>query len=71
MAGGPCRAQWLGSASDIDVGVLAGLDHGNITVIRHDLERDGVPGGGFDLIHTRLVLEHLRHQQPPRRSWQP
>jgi SAM-dependent methyltransferase len=47
-------------ASDIDVGGLAGLDHGNITVIRHDLERDGLPGGGFDLIHARLVLEHLR-----------
>jgi hypothetical protein len=47
-------------ASDIDVGGLGGLDHGNITVIRHDLERDGLPGGGFDLIHARLVLEHPR-----------
>jgi SAM-dependent methyltransferase len=47
-------------ASDIEVGALAGLDHGSINVLRHDLERDSVPGGGFDLIHARLVLEHLR-----------
>ena len=68
-AGRGSMARWLAGrvspsgsvlASDIDVGALAGLDRGNITVIRHDLERDGVPGGGFDLIHARLVLEHLR-----------
>ena len=68
-AGRGSMAAWLAGrvsargsvlASDIDVRALAGLDHGNITVIRHDLERDGVPGGGFDLIHARLVLEHLR-----------
>ncbi|MBV9094851.1 MAG: class I SAM-dependent methyltransferase, partial [Streptosporangiaceae bacterium] len=68
-AGRGSMARWLAGrvspsgsvlASDIDGGALAGLDRGNITVIRHDLERDGVPGGGFDLIHARLVLEHLR-----------
>jgi SAM-dependent methyltransferase len=68
-AGRGSMARWLAGrvspsgsilASDIDVGALTGLDHGNITVIRHDLERDGVPGGGFGLIHARLVLEHLR-----------
>jgi SAM-dependent methyltransferase len=68
-AGRGSMARWLAGrvsgrgsvlASDIDVGALAGLDHGNITVIRHDLERDDLPGGGFDLIHARLVLEHLR-----------
>jgi SAM-dependent methyltransferase len=68
-AGRGSMARWLAGrvtatgsvlASDIDVGALTGLDHGNITVIRHDLERDGLPDGGFDLIHARLVLEHLR-----------
>jgi SAM-dependent methyltransferase len=68
-AGRGSMARWLAGrvstrgsvlASDIDIGALAGPDHGNITVIRHDLERDGLPGGGFDLIHARLVLEHLR-----------
>ena len=47
-------------ATDIDTGALAGLDHGNVSVARHDLERDDLPPGGFDLIHARLVLEHLR-----------
>src|SRR5690348_2197131 len=52
-AGGGSMARWLADrvspggcvvASDIDVGALAGLDHGSIQVIGHDLERDGVPG---------------------------
>jgi SAM-dependent methyltransferase len=47
-------------ASDVDISGLADVDHGNIAVVRHDLERDSLPGGGFDLIHARLVLEHLR-----------
>src|SRR5581483_9728002 len=68
-AGRGSMARWLAGrvsttgsvlASDIDVGALTALDGGNITVVRHDLERDGVPGGAFDLIHARLVLEHLR-----------
>ena len=68
-AGRGSIARWLAGrvspsgsvlASDIDVGALAGLDDGNITVVRHDLEQDGLPGGGFDLIHARLVLEHLK-----------
>ena len=67
-AGRGSMARWLAGqvtasgsvlASDTDVRALAGLDHGNITVLRHDLERDGLPGAGFDLIHARLVLEHL------------
>jgi SAM-dependent methyltransferase len=46
-------------ASDIDIGGLAGMDHANVAVVRHDLERDALPAAGFDLIHARLVLEHL------------
>jgi len=68
-AGRGSMARWLAGrvgsggsvvASDIDVGPLTGLQHDNITVVGHDLEREGVPGGGFDLIHARLVLEHLK-----------
>jgi len=64
-------ARWLAArvsasgsvlATDIDVSGLAALDQANITVARHDLERDELPAGGFDLIHARLVLDHL--QQP-------
>ena len=47
-------------ATDIDTSGLSGLHQPNITVARHDLEREEVPAGGFDLIHARLVLEHLR-----------
>jgi SAM-dependent methyltransferase len=68
-AGRGSIARWLAGrvtargsvlASDTDVRALAGLAHGNTTVVRHDLERDDVPEVGFDLIHARLVLEHLR-----------
>jgi SAM-dependent methyltransferase len=47
-------------ASDIDTSALAGLQHARVTVVRHDLEQDTLPDGRFDLIHGRLVLEHLR-----------
>ena len=47
-------------ATDIDISDLSGLRQANITVACHDLERESVPGAGFDLIHARLVLEHLR-----------
>jgi 2-polyprenyl-3-methyl-5-hydroxy-6-metoxy-1,4-benzoquinol methylase len=67
-AGRGSMARWLADqvtasgsvlATDIDVGALTGLDEGNITVARHDLERDDLPADAFDLIHARLVLEHL------------
>lgn len=45
--------------TDIDLSGLAALDQANITVLRHDLERDKMPPAEFDLIHARLVLEHL------------
>jgi SAM-dependent methyltransferase len=47
-------------ATDIDISGLSGLHGANLTVARHDLEREDVPAGEFDLIHARLVLEHLR-----------
>ena len=47
-------------ATDIDISGLSGLPRANLTVARHDLEREDVPSGEFDLIHARLVLEHLR-----------
>lgn len=68
-AGGESMTVWLADrvtgsgsvlATDIDISGLSGLHHANITVARHDLERESVPWAGFDLIHARLVLEHLR-----------
>jgi 2-polyprenyl-3-methyl-5-hydroxy-6-metoxy-1,4-benzoquinol methylase len=68
-AGGGSMAAWLAGqvggsgsvlATDIDISGLSGLRQANITVACHDLEHEAVPSGGFDLIHARLVLEHLR-----------
>ncbi len=64
-AGGGTVAAWLcdrvtpsGSvlAMDLDTRFLEELDHPNMEVRRHDVVRDPLPEGGFDLIHTRLLL---------------
>ncbi|HWF30874.1 MAG TPA: methyltransferase domain-containing protein [Mycobacterium sp.] len=47
-------------ASDIDVSVLAETPDRSFEVRRHDLTVDAPPAcGEFDLVHARLVLEHL------------
>jgi len=72
-AGGGSIAAWLAGrvgsagsvlATDIDISGLSGLRRANLTVVRHDLERGEAPAGGFDLVHARLVLEHLRDPAP-------
>jgi SAM-dependent methyltransferase len=60
MAGGPGDRQWLGAGTDIDISDLSGMHRANITVALHDLEQEDAPAGEFDLIHARLVLEHLQ-----------
>lgn len=69
-AGGGSIAKWLASrvgatgrvvATDLDTRHLveiAGL--ANIEVRRHDIVADAAPEAQFDLVHARLVLEHLR-----------
>ena len=68
-AGRGSMASWLADrvagsgsvlATDIDISGLSGLHQANITVARHDLQGEDVPSGEFDLVHARLVLEHLR-----------
>ena len=47
-------------AADINPAFLAGLAGApGIDAVHHDVRRDDFPAGSFDLIHTRLVLEHL------------
>jgi SAM-dependent methyltransferase len=46
-------------ATDVDTGFLVSLSEPNLEVSRHDVVADDLPDGGFDLIHARLVLEHL------------
>jgi SAM-dependent methyltransferase len=46
--------------TDLDTGFLDSLDIAALEVRRHDIVHDDLEEGAFDLIHTRLVLEHLR-----------
>jgi len=46
-------------ATDLDTGFLDRLALPNLEVRRHDIVTDDLPAGAFDLIHARLVLEHL------------
>lgn len=67
-AGGGTVADWLATrvgetgrvlATDVDTSALAASRGVNLEVLRHDLGTDAVPGGEFDLVHARLVLEHV------------
>ncbi|HEX6359147.1 methyltransferase domain-containing protein [Actinophytocola sp.] len=46
------------TATDLDTTLLAPLAESGVRVLRHDVTTDEAPGE-FDLIHTRLVLEHV------------
>ncbi|MFE0465024.1 class I SAM-dependent methyltransferase [Kitasatospora sp. NPDC058965] len=46
-------------ASDLDTGWLTGLPAPTVEVLRHDVTRDPLPAGQFDLVHARLLLVHL------------
>ncbi len=71
-AGGGSLAQWLADrvgdagqvvATDLDPGHLAAVEAPNLQVLQHDLTVDDPPGEPFDLVHTRLVIEHLPDPQ--------
>jgi SAM-dependent methyltransferase len=46
-------------ATDLDTRFLDALDEPNLEALRHDIVNDELPEQQFDLIHSRLVLEHL------------
>ncbi|GAA2845700.1 hypothetical protein GCM10010517_02200 [Streptosporangium fragile] len=65
-AGGGSVALWLAGrvapdgrvlATDIKPGLIQARP--GLTVVRHDIVRDPLPEGEFDLVHARLVLSHL------------
>jgi SAM-dependent methyltransferase len=64
-AGGGSMVEWMASrdahvtAIDIDTRFIDHLASDAITVRRFDLREDELPEAEFDLIHSRLVLEHL------------
>ncbi|OKJ05312.1 methyltransferase [Kitasatospora sp. CB01950] len=48
-----------GSVLATDVAPLPMAERPALTVRRHDVVRDALPEGAFDLVHVRLVLSHL------------
>jgi SAM-dependent methyltransferase len=71
-AGAGSIAQWLSRevgpegrvvATDIEVDFLEPLAGGNLDVRCHNLVSDELEEGAFDLIHTRLVLEHIPERE--------
>jgi SAM-dependent methyltransferase len=69
--GGGSIAQWLCKrvgksgrvvATDLDTRFLDAIGEPNLEVLRHDVVAEDLPEASFDLIHARLLLEHL----PPR-----
>ena len=64
-AGGGSMVEWMASrgakvtAIDIDTRFIESLASDSIEVRRVDLRTDALPQNEFDLIHARLVLEHL------------
>ncbi len=45
--------------TDLDLSLLADVAAPNVEVRRHDVVRDALPMAAFDLVHARLVLEHI------------
>jgi SAM-dependent methyltransferase len=67
-AGTGTIARWLSDqvgpkgrvlATDISLKLLDGLEAENLEIRRHDILSDPLPDEEFDLVHCRLVLEHL------------
>jgi SAM-dependent methyltransferase len=64
-AGGGSVATWLAEraghllVTDVDTRFVEPLASERVEVLRHDIVADEAPAGPFDLIHARLLLEHL------------
>jgi SAM-dependent methyltransferase len=64
-AGGGAIVEWLCRraervvATDLDTRFLEAIEAPNLDVRRHDIAGDELPDERFDLVHARLVLEHL------------
>jgi len=67
-AGAGGAARWLADrvgpagrvvAADLEVGRLQDLTEYGVEVLRHDLRTDELPAGEFDLVHARMLVQHL------------
>ena len=66
--GGGSIARWLCErvgptgkvvATDLQCDFLAELDEANLEIRTHDISADDLEEGAFDLVHARLVLQHV------------
>jgi SAM-dependent methyltransferase len=68
-AGGGSLVEWMAkrgahvTAIDIDTRFIEALACDSIVVRRADLREDELPQAEFDLVHARLVLEHLSERR--------
>lgn len=71
-AGAGSIARWLAKrvgstghvlATELDTTLLRKVSLPNLEVRQHDLVRDPLPQGSFDLVHMRLVLMHLPERE--------
>lgn len=46
-------------AADLEIGRLAGLAERGVEVRRYDLRSEALPAGEFDLVHARMLVQHL------------
>lgn len=76
-AGAGSIARWLADvvgptgevvATDIDTNFLVAGRHRNLWVLEHDIVSDDLPAGGFDVVHARMVLQHLPQRERALRS---
>jgi ubiquinone/menaquinone biosynthesis C-methylase UbiE len=67
-AGAGSVAQWLATrvgptgkvvATDIDMRFLSQISIPNLEIRRHDIIKDDLETGQYDLVHCRLLLRHL------------
>jgi SAM-dependent methyltransferase len=50
-------------ATDVETDFLEQLDEGNLAVRRHDITVDDLEDGAYDLVHSRMVLQHLPERE--------
>lgn len=46
-------------AADLDTRYLDPVERPNLEVLQHDVASDELPGGPYDLVHARLLIEHI------------
>jgi SAM-dependent methyltransferase len=68
-AGGGSLVEWMAdrgaavTAVDIDTRFIERLASDAVNVLRLDIRTDDLPPGEFDLVHARLVLQHLSDRE--------